>query len=203
MQAHCLIYKITCLVGQKVYIGQTALALDRRWKKHLSDTRQRDCAIHRAIRKYGPNNFRIEVLERCAPADADSREQFWIAACNSTDPKLGYNRTVGGQFGKLTSESRVRLSESKTGAQNWMYGKSHSPATRAQMSRTRKGRPAHNRAKSWPRKDGRYLTVMGRTLSLAEWSRRSGLPLSALYSRVYAGWSDDDVLSRPLRRAKR
>ena len=63
------IYCITCLVNGKMYIGQTVQLLDNRWRRHvLSTQRGSDHKFHRAIRKYGEENFIVEeVLTVSAP----------------------------------------------------------------------------------------------------------------------------------------
>jgi hypothetical protein len=44
-----------------------------------------------------------------------------------------------------------------------------------------------------------HLTVNGRTQSLAQWARESGLSAGTLKSRLWRGWSADRALSEPLR----
>ena len=48
------IYKIENLINHKVYIGQS-IEIERRWQKHLGA--KDDFVIHRALRKYGKENF--------------------------------------------------------------------------------------------------------------------------------------------------
>lgn len=35
-------------------------------------------AIHRAIRKYGIENFSFEIIEECSIEQLDEREKYWI-----------------------------------------------------------------------------------------------------------------------------
>ena len=54
------IYKITNLINNKIYIGQTIRDVQIRWKEHL---RSKDEApIHKAIRKYGKERSIDEKL---------------------------------------------------------------------------------------------------------------------------------------------
>ncbi len=43
------------------------------------------------------------------------------------------------------------------------------------------------------------VTVAGKTLSLAEWSERTGIGHSTLRARIALGWSEEDVVSQPPR----
>lgn len=90
----CGIYKITNLVNGKVYIGQS-INIAERWKKHLYA--KDDFAIHQALRKYGVDNFKFEVIEECSRSDLDEREQYWIDFYDAK--KSGYNMIDGGSNG--------------------------------------------------------------------------------------------------------
>ena len=89
------IYIIKNNINNKVYIGQSVNASER-WKKHLSDVKNRQCQmIHKAMQKYGVENFYYEILERQIE-NYDEREQYWIKYYNSLAPN-GYNVSPGGQ----------------------------------------------------------------------------------------------------------
>jgi len=55
--------------------------------------------ISRAIRKYGREFFKIELIEECEDEILNDREIFWISYFKSCDPKIGYNSSSGGQVG--------------------------------------------------------------------------------------------------------
>ena len=95
-----LIYKYTNTVNGKVYIGQTTTKLEERHKKHLSQLND-NTYFHRAINKYGIENFILEIIEENIPlSELDNREIYWIKYYDSyyTSNK-GYNLTKGGQWG--------------------------------------------------------------------------------------------------------
>lgn len=46
------------------------------------------------------------------------------------------------------------------------------------------------------KRNNRYLTLNGETLTLSEWEQRTGLPKSTLMNRVDAGWSIEETLTR-------
>ncbi len=57
-----VIYKITNLTNGKIYVGQTRQKLSRRISGHVHSKKK--FGIDAAIRKYGIDNFKVEVIER-------------------------------------------------------------------------------------------------------------------------------------------
>lgn len=104
------IYKITCLVNQKVYIGQST-ELSRRLRDHKQQLRANkhfNYKLQNDYNQYGPDNFTFEIIEQCPSSKLDERERFYIQLLETR--KFGYNLTDGG------CEYR--------GENNPMYGKS-------------------------------------------------------------------------------
>ena len=85
------IYKVTNKINGKVYIGQS-VDIGRRWRQHM--TAEDDIYFHKAIQKYGVENFEWEVIEQCKKKDLDEREIYWIEYYDSFNK--GYNCTRGG-----------------------------------------------------------------------------------------------------------
>ena len=85
------IYKVTNKINGKVYIGQS-VDIGRRWRQHM--TAEDDIYFHKAIQKYGVENFEWEVIEQCKKKDLDERESYWIEYYDSFNK--GYNCTKGG-----------------------------------------------------------------------------------------------------------
>lgn len=112
-----LIYKYTNKINQKSYIGQTIQSLSKRHSRHLYDSKTDDLYFHRALQKYGVENFSLEVIEKDVPADLlNDREKYWIKYYNTfylNDE--GYNMTEGGQWGnaprKLSDKSILEIKE--------------------------------------------------------------------------------------------
>lgn len=91
------IYKITNQVNQKTYIGKTTTTINRRWNQHKSElAKDRDVnrPLYKAMRKYGIENFTIEIVEECSVDILSEREIYWIEQYNSFHD--GYNATLGG-----------------------------------------------------------------------------------------------------------
>ena len=73
------IYKITNLINNKSYIGQTKNTIKIRMYKHYSKAKQENITgIDAAIKKYGKENFIIEELCQCQNQDLDELEKFYI-----------------------------------------------------------------------------------------------------------------------------
>lgn len=94
-----IIYKITNLINQKVYIGKTCRSIEIRWKEHRSRAKNGSSFyLHNAIQKYGENNFKIEAIDY---ADNENKinelEQYWIDFYSSNKKDNGYNLTNGGE----------------------------------------------------------------------------------------------------------
>ena len=101
------IYKITNTINGKVYIGQTIQPLAKRWKQHKRNARGNETySIHRAIAKYGEENFTIECLCNCSIEELDMLEKKYIKDYNSYS--CGYNETHGGQ-GKADVKSLLSV----------------------------------------------------------------------------------------------
>ena len=90
----CGIYKITNQLNGKFYIGQS-VDIYKRWLVHCRDTDT--CPIHKAIQKYGKENFSIEVLEECSKEELNEKEIFWINKQNGYESSNCYNATKGGE----------------------------------------------------------------------------------------------------------
>lgn len=99
------VYKIECFINGKIYVGQTQRPLEER----ISEHKRADSLIGRAIRHYGLDNFKIEVIAECDNIDElNELEKFWIAKLNCKAPN-GYNLTDGG-FG-VVGYKRKSISE--------------------------------------------------------------------------------------------
>lgn len=86
------IYKITCTLDNKIYVG-------KRTCKKLPDPKYMGSGllIGRYIRKYGVEFFQKEILEECSSLEQlNIREIFWIKELNSIFP-AGLNISSGGE----------------------------------------------------------------------------------------------------------
>lgn len=92
------IYKITNMINNKCYIGQST-NIKKRWNRHKNGPfnkkyKEYNCPLYRAIRKYGLENFNFEIIEECRKEDLEDKELFWIRLYNSNNKNFGYNQTI-------------------------------------------------------------------------------------------------------------
>ena len=136
METNYYVYLHTNLINGKKYVGITSQEPEQRWKNGKGYKGQH---FSNAIKKYGWNNFKHEVLySNLSETKAKILEVSLIHFYESADPKYGYNVSEGGDIvseetknkiskankGKVRSEeTRKKLSESLSGVNNPNYGK--------------------------------------------------------------------------------
>lgn len=125
------IYKITNIQNNKVYIGQTIRPIEQRFRRHINDALNCKLNTHfaRAIRKYGKDNFKIEIIDTASSQDElNEKEQYWIKFYNSVID--GYNETdaiskCGGNTYQSKTEEELKeisnkIRQTKIGKKNPM-----------------------------------------------------------------------------------
>lgn len=113
-----IVYCCKNLLNGKVYVGETKRTLRERWLEHNHiaeerTTREINMAICNAIKKYGPENFSVCILEENLSDDTKrkEREKYWIGQLNSfleSSGACGYNMTTGGQKGMKIAKERSK-----------------------------------------------------------------------------------------------
>ena len=92
-----IVYQIS--VGAKVYIGVTYVenaspskSLARRWRKHVQRAmnENKDWSLCRAIRKYGPDAFEVEIVEIVRGKEA--AHQYERQLIREINPSLNTDR---------------------------------------------------------------------------------------------------------------
>lgn len=92
----------------KVYIGQTTTSVEKRWQEHVSNSKslRSKMICDAAIKKYGKENIKIDVLEEVEVDETkptllveklNQLEKKYISKYESTDIKKGYNILLGGE----------------------------------------------------------------------------------------------------------
>lgn len=101
---YCIINKI----NHKKYVGKTTSSVEKRFNEHLNDSNRKRCEkrpLYSAIRKYGKENFVIEILEECSREILSDKEAYWIDKLGTY--KNGYNATKGGEGKLLIDDEEV------------------------------------------------------------------------------------------------
>lgn len=144
-----IIYKITNKINGKMYVGQTVQTLDDRWSDHSRPSKGRHVnrsAIASAIRKYGKENFIIEIIDDAKnTAELNIKEMTYIKALNTLSPH-GYNLKLGGESKACHEETKIKISKTLKGRPfiNRWTGGNRMPRTESQkahLSAKIKGRP--------------------------------------------------------------
>ena len=106
------VYVVRNKVNGKRYVGKTLIGVEYRWKKHLVDTFNEklyayNSYFHRAIRKYGVENFEFEEIfsslespEPMTVFDLSDWEKYFIQKYRTFigfSDCHGYNMTLGGE----------------------------------------------------------------------------------------------------------
>jgi len=91
------IYKIKNLINEKEYVGCTISTLKKRFEEHIfrclkTDSNTKLC---NSIRKYGFENFRIELIDECDVSNIYEKEKHFINKMNTFEN--GLNTTYGGE----------------------------------------------------------------------------------------------------------
>lgn len=109
------------MTNNKIYIGQS-IDISRRWKDHKKCLRKnihRNIHLQSAWNKYGESKFIHKAIEYCKVNELNEREIYWIIYFNSNNQNYGYNLDFGGgSLKSVSDETRRKLSESSSGANN-------------------------------------------------------------------------------------
>lgn len=109
------IYCYTNKITGKKYVGQTCKSLKERARQGGIAYIRKGGAFGNAIKKYGWENFEVEILEYGLTAEqANEREQYWISELNTLTPN-GYNIKKGGDNHEWSESSKQKLSQAKMG----------------------------------------------------------------------------------------
>ena len=154
------IYKITNKLDGKYYLG-SAQDIIKRWRQHVNDLNNQshvNIFLQRAWNKNGSSNFELQIV---FVSDGYSRDELFKLEqqyLNSLDNKV-YNLSKvakGGdnltyhpnreeiiaqmsasmieRYASMTKEERTRISEEWCGANNPMFGKTHSEEARKKIT---------------------------------------------------------------------
>lgn len=174
------IYVLTCKVNGKQYVGK-GHKLPQEARLKLAGKRPKCRLIHRAIQKYGAENFDLELI----PYPNISKEALvaverWKIKQYGSLAKNGYNLKDGDERGLVSDETRQRMSESSamkrpevrqkisqslTGRKlpeahkEKLRGRKHSPEWKQERSEASKGEKNHFYGKKHSEESKRLMSV--------------------------------------------
>lgn len=96
-----VIYKITNIINNKIYIGQTNNFKQRKLQ-HINRSRYKHSPLYDDMRKYDIDNFKFEVIDKTDDnQQLNDLEQYYIKLYNSMES--GYNIRAGGNVMHIKS----------------------------------------------------------------------------------------------------
>lgn len=106
------IYRWTNLNTGFIYIGSSVnLAKRLNYYYNYSCLTKQNMVIYKAILKYGYSNFKLDILEYCAPEECVKREQYYL---DLLKPEYNLLKTAGSSLGyKHTEETIAKFKERK------------------------------------------------------------------------------------------
>jgi group I intron endonuclease len=162
-----LIYKVSNNANGKSYIGKTEKTIELRRALHLASAKQNSkFAFHRALNKYGYENFEWTLLDTVdSLEDLNQKEKYYILLFETFGPN-GYNMTAGGEGqsgwdpSNLTRELWSKQRKGKTPWNKGMKTYQYQPVPEEQKeinqkianqkrSKSLQGRIPWNKGKQW------------------------------------------------------
>lgn len=157
LRNYCL-YVHTCKFPDKngiykKYFGITSMIPNERWGRGSGYRKNKH--FYRTILKYGWDSFEHIILhDYLTEWEAEELEKLFIAHYKTYDKKYGFNKTMGGESGKImTNEVRKKMSESRkgkyTGENSPHYGKHLSEGHKRKISESLRGKYIGEKSPNW------------------------------------------------------
>jgi len=134
------IYKITS-PNNRIYIGQS-VNIEKRFisYKRLYSKNKLQTKLHRSFLKYGVLNHKFEIEKICLESELNNYERYFQEFYNCLNNGLNCRLTkTADRSGKVSEETRLKMSEASMGNQNWLNRK-HSAETKNKISKANSGR---------------------------------------------------------------
>lgn len=136
----CGIYKITS-PSDKIYIGQSK-NINRRLGEHRNNKHRSQPKLYKSIIKYGWEAHRFEIIHICLETELNYLERYYIKLYNTFNSKHGLNLTEGGDYTKMSEETKEKMKLTRQLNNAWI-GRKHSEESKLKMSVSAKGNSAH------------------------------------------------------------
>lgn len=189
------LYSIMNISNKKEYVGITIQSLNNRLKGHLSEaiSTKSTSKLHRAIRKYGSNKFKISLLRNDAKNYKELANQEILEITKRKTVQFGYNTSLGGDLGtSKTIEIDGKIFPSWTIAAHFYRVE---PKTFAQRITKLKWSPEEAAGLIIRQKYQRkQITVGGKTFpNLKAASDFYKMNYKAVFQRKQSGWDVEEI----------
>jgi len=111
------VYKIVNTINRKMYIG-SSIHINDRWKEHkryLKNNKHHSNHLQKSWNKYGKDNFKFEIIERCEENETLIKEQYYLDLYKTYNRNKGYNISTNSSAPmmgrKHSEETKIKLSE--------------------------------------------------------------------------------------------
>lgn len=132
-----VIYKTTNLVNGKQYIGKDT--------KNKPSYLGSGVILKKAIKKYGKENFKKEIIEVCSThEELKEREEYWLNYYDAGVNEMFYNKHNHSYGGPIFSNMSIETREKK---RNALLGRKRSEETKRKIGDARRGKPLSNETK--------------------------------------------------------
>lgn len=127
------IYKITNIINNRVYIGQTVNYNTRvgQHKRCSCNNDMMNIPLYYDMNNYGIDNFKFEILEIVDSSISDDKEIYYIELYESSIDLGGYNLDLDGKRGRHSNYTKDRISNAHKGFGGASVGKFGSDSYRA------------------------------------------------------------------------
>ena len=137
------IYKITNNLNGKVYVGKSS-NIERRFTVHKTNAKHGvKTHLYNAMRKYGIENFTMEVITECELSELNELEKYYIAYYDSLNK--GYNETIGGDGFCGCKRSKDAVEKGRQKLIEWWAV----PENKERMSNAHKGKTFKKSVPAW------------------------------------------------------
>lgn len=116
-----IVYKITNIFDNKIYVGQTSRSLEIRWAEHCTQAFalsriHKKTPLHNAISKYGKDGFNCEILATATSIEElNELEIYFISKLDSLNKSIGYNLSTGGKNSLHSLDTKIKISAGHLG----------------------------------------------------------------------------------------
>jgi hypothetical protein len=203
-----IVYKVTNTINGKAYAGQTIYDLEHRWNRHLSAARSGSkFRFHAAIRKYGPDPWKREVVYENDDMAKIREVEAKIILEENLIGKAGYNAKPGGCGGWIVTDKESWLEKLKVASQG-LNNTNASETTNEQMIQLlleltlEKGYiPGHTRLSAFAKSKGHHIPKHFTSFRFGGKYRNLAREVESITGLKYNGFFRDDIQKQKLRDA--
>lgn len=122
-----IIYRITSLINNKIYLGQTIGKLSNRkgiHLFHLRNNKHSNSYLQNCFNKYGECNLKFDIIDTAKSLnELNFKEKNLISIYKTNNRKFGFNIREGGNNETMSKKTKKLISEKLLGNTNGRFNK--------------------------------------------------------------------------------